>query len=73
MTSVSNSTSPTCDRCHSEIDPRRVEAGYNFCMMCGDVLARSTVRTIVPLHKSNYTLVTKRSELKGVNSKYQPS
>ncbi len=71
--SVSQTPNHNCDRCGVEVDPRRVEAGYNFCMTCGDLLARSVVRTIVPVHKSNYILVTNRDDLKGINSKYQPS
>ncbi len=68
-----NTTNQTCDRCHNPIDPRRVEAGYNFCMSCGDLLAHNTRRTIVPVHKSNYVLVTNRDDLKGINNKHQPS
>jgi ribosomal protein L37AE/L43A len=70
--SVSASLSE-CDRCHSPLDPRRVAAGYNFCMICGDLLAQHTRRTIVPVHKSNYVLVTNRDDLKGINNKHQPT
>mgnify|MGYP001206860803 FL=1 len=62
-----------CESCDEEFDIRRYELGYNFCLSCGDVLARSVVRTVVPLHKSNYVLVTNRDELKGINNKCQPS
>jgi len=38
-------------------------------MPCGDSLARATVRTIVPMHKSNYMLFTDLNDLKDLNPK----
>lgn len=38
-------------------------------MTCGDKLAKATVRTVVPLHKSNYMLVTDPDLLTGINNK----
>ena len=67
-------TVPCANRdCDNELDIRRYELGYNFCLSCGDTLARSVTRTVVPVHKSNYVLVTNRDELKGINNKHQPS
>lgn len=59
-----------CTKCYSEPVPAaRWAAGYHTCMTCGDKLARATPRTIVPLHKSNYMLVTDPSLLTGINNK----
>jgi hypothetical protein len=38
-------------------------------MDCGDELASRTIRTIVPMHKSNYFLCTNLEDLKGINNK----
>lgn len=47
-----------CTKCHDEIPPKRYALGYELCMDCGEELARKRVRTVVPMHKSNYVLVT---------------
>jgi hypothetical protein len=61
-----------CVRCTNPIPKRRYDLGYRLCLSCGDAQARKIVRTVVPLHKSNYVLVTRREDLKGINSKYVP-
>jgi hypothetical protein len=38
-------------------------------MPCGDAQARATVRTVVPMHKSNYMLFTDMQDLKELNPK----
>jgi hypothetical protein len=38
-------------------------------MPCGDAVARATIRTIVPMHKSNYMLITNLDDLIGINNK----
>lgn len=38
------------------------------CLDCADLLPPPT-RTIAPMHKSNYTLITNRSDLAGLNNK----
>jgi len=40
-------------------------------MPCGEKLSRETVRTVVPMPKSNYILVTDLSLLKGLNSSHK--
>ena len=57
---------PIC-ACGDEIDPRRVALGYHLCPVCGDREARRIKRCVVPLNKSNYVLVTNRTELKQLN------
>ncbi len=59
---------PIC-ACGDEIDPRRVALGYHLCPVCGDREARRIKRCVVPLNKSNYVLVTNRTELKQLNPK----
>jgi hypothetical protein len=42
-------------------------------MLCGEEDARTRKHTIAPMHKSNYMLITNREDLRGINSKYQPT
>ena len=52
-----------CNACRGEIAQARWALGYTLCMECGDEIARSVTRTVVPMHKSNYVLVTDLSLL----------
>lgn len=45
-------------------DPVRRER----CVDCAETLP-PPVRTVAPMHKSNYTLITNRSDLTGLNNK----
>lgn len=60
---------PMCAICGDTFSPKRANAGYNRCMPCGDALARASIRTIVPMSKSNYMLVTNLDDLKQLNPK----
>lgn len=60
---------PRCSICTDIFSAQRAKAGYRICMPCGDSLARSTVRTVVPMHKSNYMMITDMDDLKGINNK----
>ena len=60
---------PVCVRCGDTYSAKRAQAGYHLCMPCGDAAARATVRTIAPMHKSNYMLFTDMNDLKGINNK----
>ena len=61
---------PECVSCGGEILPHaRAALGYITCKDCGEKEAKQTTRTIVPLHKSNYLLITDLSDLKGINNK----
>ena len=59
-----------CASCGEPYDYRRKQLGYNFCLDCGDFQARK-VRTswcIAPIaHKQGATLVTRKSDLLGLN------
>lgn len=56
-------------RCGQLISQGRINLGYFVCLSCGDNVARQVKRTVVPMHKSNYTLITNRDELVNINSK----
>lgn len=53
--------------CGESIDPRRYSAGYTCCLTCGEREARNVKHCIVPMHKSNYTVVTDKSLLFQLN------
>lgn len=63
-----NDDAPLCIKCGDEINPARYELGYNICMSarCAN---KTPTRTVVPMHKSNYVLVTDRRDLPGINNK----
>jgi hypothetical protein len=59
-----------CTGCYAvRVEPPRLKLGYRTCMDCGDKQARATTRTIAPMHKSNYVLITNPEDLKGLNNK----
>lgn len=58
-----------CDLCNAPINPARYEIGYTTCKPCGEKVALKVRHTIVPMHKSNYIVVTNREDLKGINNK----
>jgi hypothetical protein len=45
----------------------RYDIGYTTCLPCGEKIARQVKHCIVPMHKSNYTVVTDHSILKQLN------
>jgi hypothetical protein len=55
--------------CGEEISNQRWNLGYHLCLSCGDKEAKNARKswTIVPLSKSNYTLITDMSLLKELN------
>ena len=59
-----------CTVCCSEwVSPARYNLGYNTCLKCGEVSAGKRKFTVVPMHKSNYVVVSNKEELKGINNK----
>lgn len=60
---------PICGQCGEEFALARYRLNYRVCLPCGDRLAKQVKHTIVPLHKSNYIVVTDKSLLVGINSK----
>jgi ribosomal protein L37AE/L43A len=62
---------PQCKDCGDQYSVARRNLGYKFCLPCGEGIARRVVRTVVPMPKSNYILVTDLSLLKGLNSSHK--
>ena len=60
---------PQCKCCGEEYDVARWKLGIVLCMSCGDELAKQVVRTVVPMHKSNYVACFNMEDLKGINNK----
>lgn len=63
-----------CVACRTEeVAAKRVEAlkkngaGFITCLRCGEADARKVRHTIVPMHKSNYVVVSDRALLKCLN------
>ena len=61
----------TCPQCRGPVDPRRVALGRKLCLPCGEDEARAERRSwcVVPMHKSNYVLLTDRRDLPGIGNK----
>lgn len=60
---------PQCNICGDTFSAKRANAGYHICMLCGEAQARARIRTVVPMHKSNYMLFTDLNDLKDLNPK----
>lgn len=60
---------PHCRECDDEYSTDRWKLGYKHCMPCGEKLSKEAVRTVVPMHKSNYMMITDMADLKGINNK----
>lgn len=60
-----------CRVCGEDIAVGRWELGYKFCMDCNKQFEdkREKSRCVVPMHKSNYVLITDKNLLTGVNQK----
>ena len=54
---------------YTPVDPRRIKAGFDTCLRCGEDEAQQVRHTIVPMHKSNYMVITDRRDLMGINNK----
>lgn len=66
---VQEDTRYLCPECGDFVDHRRVALGYRLCLWCGEEAARMVTRTVAPLHKGNYILITDMQDLKGLNNK----
>ena len=64
-----NDHTPECRKCGDQYPSQRWALGYKFCMPCGERLSKEVVRTVVPMHKSNYVMLTDMNDLKGINNK----
>ena len=61
---MSKSIRPICSDCGNPYSKKRLQAGYDVCMECGEHQAIKVKHTIVPMHKSNYVVVTDKSLLR---------
>jgi ribosomal protein L37AE/L43A len=58
-----------CEKCGEAVESRRWAAGFHLCMTCGEREARKVKHCIVPMHKSNYVVITDKRDLMGINNK----
>ena len=60
-----------CSLCGSEIEPPERGSITSLCVCCGEATAKEERKSwcVVPLHKSNYTMITDKNLLTGVNQK----
>jgi hypothetical protein len=58
-----------CSLCGDEITPPARVRISNLCLLCGELEARKVRHCVVPLHKSNYIVVSDANLLTGVNNK----
>jgi ribosomal protein L37AE/L43A len=66
---IDETFTPQCKLCGNTYNAERLAIGYAICMSCGDDLANKVIRTVAPMHKSNYVLITNRADLVGLNNK----
>ena len=66
---IDETFTPQCKLCGMTYAAERLAIGYAICMPCGDDLASKVVRTVAPMHKSNYMMITNKEDLKGLNNK----
>ena len=71
---MSTETEPnnvSCLSCAEPVAPARWKIGYRVCLECGESRAALARKhwCIVPMHKSNYMLITNRQDLAGLNCK----
>jgi len=66
---IDESFEPQCKLCGTTYDLGRFDIGFRFCLPCGDEIAHSIKRTVVPMHKSNLVMITNREDLIGINNK----
>ena len=61
----------TCPQCGDAVPAARVALGRRLCLPCGEEHARQERQswTVVPMHKSNYVLLTDRRDLPGIGNK----
>ena len=60
---------PECIECGESFQHERKAIGYDTCTSCGDEDARLVKHTIVPMHKSNYVVISNLKDLEGINNK----
>ena len=64
-----NTMTTKCILCNAIVHPLRSKLGIDTCIHCGDKQAKQRKHCIVPMHKSNYIVVTDRDDLVRINNK----
>lgn len=59
----------SCNVCGESYPLKRRALGFLTCLECGELQARKVRHTIVPMHKSNYVVISDPTLLVGVNVK----
>ena len=61
-------TGRLCAECHTHyVAKNRLDLGYSTCLKCGEYKAKQVVHCIVPMHKSNYIVVSDKTVLQQLN------
>ena len=68
MTTTDTTNDPQCITCGEEFPLARYKLKYKVCIGCAEKQPQPT-RTVVPMHKSNYMMITDLEDLKGINNK----
>jgi hypothetical protein len=55
--------------CGNTVSSARFKAGYTTCLECGEIQARQVRHCVVPMHKSNYIVVSDPKMLTYLNPK----
>ena len=58
-----------CIKCDMEYPKARHQLGYRTCLSCGEQQAKKVTHCVVPMHKSNYVVVSDIRHLIGINNK----
>ena len=66
---MTKSMKAICSSCGAYYSRKRLEAGFNTCLDCGETQASRVKHTIAPMHKSNNVVISAKADLKGINSK----
>ena len=64
-----NTMTTKCILCNAIVHPLRSKLGIDTCIHCGDKQAKQRKHCIVPMHKSNYIVVTNHDDLVRINNK----
>lgn len=64
-----------CDDCGVMFSAKRAALGYRLCLTCGEREARAQRAgwCVAPVHKSNYVLISNKTQLIGLNNKVPPT
>jgi len=75
---MSRRLKPLCAHCGDTYSPKRANAGYHLCLLCGEEQAREDRASwcVLTPHKQGamfFTAESVRQLAKGINNKYTPT